>query len=250
MNNGQQQPQTAPLNNHGQNHVLAANETEPWTDARRIKGKCEINDKIYSCVLDSGCDISTISERVAMESDVEVIDQIYEPKVADGHKLQLSKARVKLTMGKKVCYAVVSILPTLPVDILIGLDIISTHPDLKAIYGQLKQVMDNFSMDEAQKGLNEEDREEESSQAESEQVDRNAGQISMIQQPKRQELLQRLVDDESKPETVWRDSAPTERDHLKDIPKVVNLEPSNSGRRQNDRSTREGYLQGGHHERI
>ncbi len=137
-NGQQQQPSNAPLNNHGQNHVLAANETEPWTDARRIKGKCEINDKMYSCVLDSGCDISTISERVAIESDVEVIDQIYEPKVADGHKLQLNKARVKLTMGKKACFAVVSILPTLPVDILIGLDIISTHPDLKAIYGHLK----------------------------------------------------------------------------------------------------------------
>ena len=103
-------------------------------------------------------------------------------------------------MGKKACFAVVSILPTLPVDILIGLDIISTHQDLKAIYEQFKRVMDNFSMDEAQNGSQVDDKDrEESSQAESEQVDRNAGQISMIQQPKRQELLQRLVDDESKP---------------------------------------------------
>jgi hypothetical protein len=80
---------------------------------------------LNNCILDSGCDISTISERVATKSEEEPL--IYEPKVADGHKLQLSKARVKLTMGKKTCFAVVSILPTLPVDILIGLDIISTQ---------------------------------------------------------------------------------------------------------------------------
>jgi hypothetical protein len=108
-------------------------------------------------------------------------------------------------------------------DILIGLNIISTHPNLKAIYEQFNQIMDNFSVSGSQ--VDNEDREVESSRAESREMDQHAGQISMIQHQKRHELLQKLVEDESKPETVWRDSVSTERDHLIDIPKVVNLEP-------------------------
>jgi hypothetical protein len=233
VNSGQLQPTAQFIDTTtkhlGQNFFLAANESEPWTDARRIKGKCEINGKLYNCILDTGCDISTISERVAIESEVEIIDQIYEPKIADGHKLRLSKARVKLTMGKKTCFAVVSILPTLPLDILIGLDIISTHSNLKAIYEQFRQVMDKFSVEDAQNGNRFEhvDREVESSRAESEQRDQHAGQIRIIQQ--QHELLQDLVElDESKPETVWWDSVPTERRHLKNISKEVGLERTKS----------------------
>jgi hypothetical protein len=66
---------------------------------------------------------------------------MYEPKVSETSEVD---------HGKKTCFAVVSILPTLPVDILIRLDIEIMHPNLTEVYEQFKQIMDNFSEEDAQ----------------------------------------------------------------------------------------------------
>ena len=140
---------TSSQTSSGNNHTITAldGHKEPAIEARRLKGKCKVNDKIFNFSLDSGCDLTTISAKVAEEAVVEYLDgNKYMPQLADGFGLELSKAKVKLTLGAKSSHIMVTILPTLPVDILIGLDVLSQHPELKPVYEKLRDVVEKLDM--------------------------------------------------------------------------------------------------------
>ena len=90
--------------------------------------------------MDTGCDITTISEEAAAKSQAEIIThEKYRPQLADGYTLELNKARVLLKIAGKCTYLEVVILPSLPIDCLIGLDVFSTHPITKALHQEVKQ---------------------------------------------------------------------------------------------------------------
>ena len=61
---------TTTQSNSGNNHTITNGQSEPMVEARRIIGKCEINDRLFKFSLDSGCDLTTISEKVAAEAKV------------------------------------------------------------------------------------------------------------------------------------------------------------------------------------
>ena len=78
---------TSSQSNSGNNHTITAldGHNEPAVEARRLKGKCKVNNKIFKFSLDSGCDLTTISAKVAEEAGVEYMDEHkYMPKLADG----------------------------------------------------------------------------------------------------------------------------------------------------------------------
>jgi len=204
--------------NQGSNNTITAIDKDmgPEVEERRLIGKCKINDKLFTCVLDTGCDLTTIGARVAIETDAELVEWTYRPQLADGHNLELEQARVKLTLNRKVSNIIVPILPSLPVDVLIGLDVISQHPTFKPIYDKLKAQLGNSQESEIGEGANVE--------AGPGVELQSTGQIQMIQQQKH-EVLEKLLEDGSKPETVRAIIETDEQEPRPKIPTIVNLEP-------------------------
>ena len=139
-------------------------------------------------------------------------DHVYKPQLTDGYGLELFKAKIKLTLGKKTSHMIVTVLPTLPVDILIRLDVLSQQPSLKPIYNQLKDTVENFGSENTYKTRGDENG-----------VNRDRGTIEAAEQ--RRGLMECLLDDgedKKKPFEIVETNA--DENCRQKIPLVVNLE--------------------------
>ena len=113
---------------------------------RRFNGTCVINKCEVKFSLDTMCDITTISEEVAKRTKAQIIkDEFYETMLADGKKVKVTKARVEFQIGNRTSVSEVMILPTLPVDCLIGQDIFYSHPELIDTYQIVKDTIEKLN---------------------------------------------------------------------------------------------------------
>ena len=122
---------------------------------RRFKGICLINDVKVNFSLDTMCDITTISEATAERIKAQIIsNEEYETMLADGSRSKVKKARVSLQLGSQRSTSEIMILPSLPVDCLLGQDVFHSHPELKNMYEQVKTTIQKLSLKENQHKTN------------------------------------------------------------------------------------------------
>ena len=113
---------------------------------RRFRGICTINDYEVEFSLDTMCDITTISEDLAKRVGAQYSDnRTYETTLADGKRAKVRKAKVKIKLGNQASETEVMVLPSLPMECLMGQDMFYSHPELNEVYKLVKETIDKLS---------------------------------------------------------------------------------------------------------